>query len=75
MRIHCKYTGIKGFLTVYEYGLKYQYMITEKAKIKAKILIFWEKHGLKAALDAFPYKTLNHEMTLLSLKVIQEGSH
>lgn len=31
-------------------------MITEKAKYKAKVLIFWEKHGLEATLDAFPVK-------------------
>jgi transposase InsO family protein len=54
--IHCKYTGIKGFLTVYNDGLRYRYMITEKAKHKAKVLIFWEKHGLEATLDAFPHK-------------------
>lgn len=53
---HCKYTGIKGFLTVYNDALRYRYMITEKAKYKAKVLIFWEKHGLKATLDAFPHK-------------------
>jgi len=51
--IHCKYTGIKGFLTVYNDGLRYRYMITERAKYKAKVLIFWEKHGLEASLDAF----------------------
>ena len=55
-KIHCKYTGIKGFLTVYHDALKYAYMITDKAKQKAKILIFWEKHGLDATLDAFPFK-------------------
>lgn len=54
--IHCKYTGIKGFVTVYNDALRYQYMITEKAKHKAKVLVFWEKHGLEAALDAFPHK-------------------
>jgi len=54
--IHCKYTGIKGFVKVYEYGLKYRYMITEKAKYRAKLLSFWEKHGLEATLDAFPQK-------------------
>jgi transposase InsO family protein len=54
--IHCKYTGIKGFLNVYNYALKYRYMLTEKAKYKAKILVFWEKHGLEATLDAFPVK-------------------
>ena len=50
---HCKYTGIKGFLTVYEDGLRYRYMLTEKAKYKAKVLVFWEKHGLEATMDAF----------------------
>lgn len=56
MQIHCKYTGIKGFLTVYNDALRYRYMITEKAKFKAKMLIFWERHGLEATLDASPVK-------------------
>jgi transposase InsO family protein len=54
--IHCKYTGIKGFITVYNDALRYRYMITPKAQLKAKILVFWEKHGLEATLDAFPHK-------------------
>lgn len=56
MRIHCKFTGVKGFVRLYQYGLKWKYMITDKAKYKAKVLIFWEKHGLVATLDAFPVK-------------------
>jgi len=55
-RIHCKYTGIKGFMTVYNDAIRYRYMITEQAKLRAKILVFWEKHGLEATLDAFPIK-------------------
>jgi len=51
----CKFTGIKGFVNLYEDGLKYR-MLTEKAKYKAKVLIFWEKHGLEATIDAFPVK-------------------
>lgn len=47
---------VKGFATVYNDALKWNRMLTEKAKHKAKILIFWEKHGLEATLDAFPYK-------------------
>jgi len=35
--IHYKYTGIKGFLTVYNDGLKYKYMITEKVNFYGKI--------------------------------------
>lgn len=54
--IHCKFTGIKGFLTLYNDGLRYRYMLTEKAKYKFKVLVFWEKHGLEATLDAFVVK-------------------
>ncbi|PIQ75454.1 MAG: hypothetical protein CO001_02035 [Candidatus Portnoybacteria bacterium CG_4_8_14_3_um_filter_40_10] len=50
---HCKFAGIKGFVNLYEDGLKYR-MLTEKAKYKAKVLVFWEKHGLEATVDAFP---------------------
>lgn len=61
-KIHCKYRGIKGILTVYNHYLKYKYMVSEKALRKARILVFWEKHGLEAALDAFPVRkrTLYH---------------
>lgn len=52
-KIHCKYTGIKGFITLYNYALKYRYMITKKALHKARVLAFWEKHGLEAAMEAF----------------------
>lgn len=55
-KIHCKYIGIKGILTVYNQYLKYRYMINEEALRKARILVFWEKHGLSATLDAFPTK-------------------
>ena len=56
MHIHCKYTGIKGFVRLYQYGLKFRTMITDKAKYKARALFFWEKHGIKATLDAFKEK-------------------
>ena len=55
-RIHCKYTGIKGFVSCYNDALRYRYMITEKALEKARVLVFWEKHGCEATLDAFPVK-------------------
>ena len=47
---HCKFSGIKGFVNAYEDGLKYR-MLTEKSKYKVKVLIFWEKHGLKATKE------------------------
>ena len=55
-QIHCRYTGIKGFITIYNDALRYGYMITQKAREKARTLVFWERHGLQATLDAFPVK-------------------
>ena len=68
--IHCKYTGIKGFLTLYNDAIRYQYMITEKAKYKVRILAFWEKYGLEATLDAFPVK---RSTIFLWKKKLKEG--
>ncbi len=31
-------------------------MLTDKAKERARIIAFWQKHGLEATLDAFPVK-------------------
>src|SRR3989344_7287810 len=56
MKIHCKYTGVKGMLTVYRDALRSRYMITKQAEKKTKILVFWEKHGLDATIDAFEVK-------------------
>jgi transposase InsO family protein len=68
--IHSKYTGIKGFLTVYNDALRYRYMITKEALRRMKILLFWEKHGLEAVLDAFQVK----RRTLFSWKkMFNEG--
>lgn len=53
MRIHCKYTGIKGILTVYRDALRFRYMATKEALRRAKILAHWEKHGIDSAIDAF----------------------
>ena len=54
--IHCKYTGIRGFLKVYNDGLRFRYMIREEAIRKVKILTFWKKYGLEATIEAFKVK-------------------
>ena len=56
MKIHCKYAGIKGSMTVYRDALRYRYMIRPQALRKAKILAFAEKHGTLTALEAFEVK-------------------
>jgi len=56
MKIHCKYTGIKGFVTVYNRAIRYRYMITKEAKRRLKILIHWERYGLESTIHAFDVK-------------------
>lgn len=63
-KIHNKTSGIKGIVNLYEYALRLKHMITQKAQQRLKILIFWEKHGLEATLDAFSIK----ERTLYNWK-------
>lgn len=53
MKIHCKYRGIKGFLTVYDRAVRYAYMITETALKRVKILDHWKRHGMASAIHAF----------------------
>ena len=50
---HCKYSGIKGFVSLYNYALKLKHMITETSLKRMRILAFWEKHGLLATIEAF----------------------
>jgi len=48
--------GVKGFVRLHRYALRWAYMITDKAKHKAQVLTFWTKHGLQAAEEAFKVK-------------------
>jgi len=48
--------GLKGFVRLAQYAIRWSRMVTNKAKEKARILAFWQKHGLKATLDAFLVK-------------------
>jgi len=55
MQIHRLGYKIKGLAIICKDGLRWS-MLTSKAKHRLKVLGFWEKHGLCATLDAFPYK-------------------
>lgn len=56
MQVKRLFYGVHGSFKLYEYAVRFSYMLTEKAKFKYKVLVFWEKHGLQATLDAFPVK-------------------
>src|SRR3989338_2673414 len=56
MRIFSINRGVKGSRTLQEYAIRFAYMIQEEAKRRAKILTFWQIHGLAAAMDAHEVK-------------------
>src|SRR3989338_8262190 len=53
MQIHNKITDTKGFVSIYEEALRFRDMITQSAEKRARILAFWQKHGLIATKEAF----------------------
>lgn len=52
MRIFSINRGVKGSRTLQEYAIRFAYMISEEAKRRAKVLTFWQTHGLAATVDA-----------------------
>src|SRR5574340_1067566 len=56
MRIFSINRGVKGSRTLQEYAIRFAYMVSEEAKRRAKILTFWQTHGLAAAIDAYKVK-------------------
>ena len=56
MRIFSINRGVKGSRTLQEYAIRFAYMISEGAKRRAKILTFWQTHGLAATTDAHDVK-------------------
>ncbi len=53
MRIFNKFRGTRGFISGWEREVRFQYMITEHAKRRTRILTFWKKHGDGATREAF----------------------
>src|SRR3989338_1833442 len=53
MRIFNKLRNTKGFVSSWERALRFQYMITEQAKERCRILAFWKRHGDTATKEAF----------------------
>ena len=53
MQIHRISYHIKGSVKLNDYAIQYNHMLTDKAKHKARVLAFWEKHNIEATIDAF----------------------
>lgn len=56
MQIHNFSYGIRGFLRLADYAIRWEDMVSEKGKHKARVLSFWAKHGLEATVEAFGVK-------------------
>ena len=56
MQVKRLFYGVRGSFNLCEDTVRWAYMLTEKAKHKAKALVFWEKRGLSAARDACSVK-------------------
>lgn len=70
MRIFNKFRRTKGFISTWQDVIRWRDMITNEAKRRYAILVFWSKHGLQATLDAFLVK----ERTLFNWKQkLKEG--
>lgn len=46
--------GIKGFVRLHNYAIRWTRMVTDKAKERTRILAHWQKFGLASTLHAFP---------------------
>ena len=52
-RFQPAFQGLRGFPAAYKNAVRWAYMVTDKAEHKFNVLIFWDKHGLEATMDAF----------------------
>jgi hypothetical protein len=56
VQIHRYGYGIKGFGRFSDYGLRFLAMVSDKAQQRYRALLFWEKYGLDATMEAFKVK-------------------
>ena len=56
MQIHSFSYRIRGFSRLAEVAIRWEDILSEKAKHKARVLSFWAKHGVEATEEAFGVK-------------------
>lgn len=56
MRILRLSYGVRGFVRLNAYAVRWAHMIAKTAKDRARILAFWERHGVEATKEAFGAK-------------------
>ena len=71
MRVFNKFEGTRGFISAWEYMIRFRYMITETAKERCRILVFWDKYGDDATKEAFKVS----RSTLFRWQKVLEENH
>uniref|UniRef100_A0A7C3SML4 Integrase catalytic domain-containing protein n=1 Tax=Dictyoglomus turgidum TaxID=513050 RepID=A0A7C3SML4_9BACT len=56
MQVLRKFYGVKGSWSFYYWSVRMTYLVTDKAKWRAKVVTFFEKYGLEATEEAFSVK-------------------
>ena len=56
MQVFRVFYGVRGFAKLNDYAIRWTRMVTEKAKHKFKVIVFWKKCGLAATLEAYGVK-------------------
>lgn len=56
MQIHRLSYHVRGFVRLADYAVRWTRMVTEQAKHKLKVLVFWQKYGLEATIAVFGIK-------------------
>jgi len=56
MQVLRKFYRVKGSWQLYDWSVRMTYMVTEKAKWRAKVVTFFNKYGLEATEEAFGVK-------------------
>jgi hypothetical protein len=56
MQVLRKFYGVKGSWSFYDWSVRMAYMVTDKAKWRAKVVTFFDRYGLKATEEAFGVK-------------------
>ena len=56
MQVLRKFYGVKGSCSFYDWSVRMTYMVTDKAKWRAKVVTFFDKYGLEATEEDFSVK-------------------
>ena len=72
MQVFRKFYGVKGSWSFYDWSVRMKYMVTDKAKWRAKVVTFFNKYGLQTTEEAFGVKKSSIYKWKRLLKIMRE---